>query len=79
MSYGEEIAMAWNYAPLWKLLIDRNMKRTDLLSTAKIYSQTLAKMGKNEPVSMDVLGRICTALNCRLEDIVEFIPDPKES
>ena len=53
--------MAWNYAPLWKILIDRNMKRTDLLSKAKIYSQTLAKMGKNEAVSMDALGRICQA------------------
>ena len=67
--------MAWNYAPLWKLLIDRN--RTDLLSKAKIYSQTLAKMGKNETVSMDALGRICQALDCRIEDIVEFVPEEK--
>lgn len=67
--------MAWNYAPLWKLLIDRNMKRTDLLSKAKIYSQTLAKMGKNEPVSLEVLGRICAALDCRIEDIVEYVPE----
>ena len=67
--------MAWNYAPLWKSLIDRNMKRTDLLTTAKIYSQTLAKMGKNETVSMDALGRICQALNCKIQDIVEFVPD----
>ena len=70
--------MSWNYAPLWKILIDRNMKRTDLLSVAKIYSQTLAKMGKNEAVSMDALGRICAALNCRIEDIVEFVPDVEE-
>lgn len=67
--------MAWNYAPLWKLLIDRKMKRTDLLDMAKIYSQTLAKMGKNEPISMETLGRICEALDCRIEDVVEFIPD----
>ena len=69
--------MSWNYTPLWKLLIDRNMKRTDLLSKAKIYSQTLAKMGKNEAVSMDALGRICEALQCRIEDIVEYIPEER--
>ena len=71
--------MSWNYAPLWKILIDRNMKRTDLLSKAKIYSQTLAKMGKNEAVSMDALGRICQALDCRIEDVVEFVPEKKGS
>ncbi|NLB79196.1 MAG: helix-turn-helix transcriptional regulator [Clostridiaceae bacterium] len=69
--------MAWSYSPLWKLLIDRNMKKTDLLSVAGIYSQTLANMGKNKPVSMDVLGKICLALNCRIEDILEFIPEDK--
>ena len=70
--------MPWSYAPLWKLLIDRNMKRTDLLEVAGIYSQTLAKMGKNEAISMDTLGRICAALNCRIEDIVEFIPEQQD-
>ncbi|WP_297290621.1 helix-turn-helix domain-containing protein [uncultured Flavonifractor sp.] len=70
--------MSWNYAPLWKILIDRNMKRTDLLSNAKIYSQTLAKMGKNEAVSMDALGRICQALDCRIEDVVEFVPEKNQ-
>ena len=69
--------MAWSYAPLWKLLIDRNMKKTDLLSVAGIYSQTLANMGKNNPVSMDVLGKICLALDCRIEDIILFIPEDK--
>lgn len=69
--------MAWNYAPLWKLLIDRKMKRTDLLDSAKIYSQTLAKMGKDEPVSMDCLGRICEALDCQLGDIVEYVAGQK--
>lgn len=67
--------MPWSYAPLWKLLIDRNMKRTDLLQVAGIYSQTLAKMGKNEAISMDTLEKICAALNCRIGDIVEFVPD----
>ncbi|MGI6124391.1 MAG: helix-turn-helix domain-containing protein [Acetivibrionales bacterium] len=69
--------MAWSYAPLWKLLIDRGMKRTDLLSVAGIYSQTLANMGKNKPVSLDVLGRICSALGCRIEDVIVYVPDDK--
>ncbi|HHX37343.1 MAG TPA: helix-turn-helix transcriptional regulator [Clostridiaceae bacterium] len=69
--------MAWSYAPLWKLLIDRGMKKTDLLSLAGMYSQTLANMGKNKTISMDVLGKICSALECRIEDIVEYIPEEK--
>ena len=69
--------MPWSYAPLWKLLIDRNMKKTDLFEVAGIYSKTLAKLGKNETVSMDALEKICIALNCRIEDIVEFVPEEK--
>lgn len=49
------------------------MKRTDLLSVAGIYSQTLANMGKGKSVSLDVLGRICSALDCRIEDIIEYV------
>lgn len=69
--------MPWSYAPLWKLLIDRGMKKTDLLSVAGIYSQTLANMGKNKTISMDVLGRICSVLECHIEDIIEYIPEDK--
>ncbi len=67
--------MAWSYKGLWKLLIDNDLKRTDLLTVAKIHPNTLARMGKNEPVSMEALGKICKALDCKLEDIVEYIPD----
>ena len=67
--------MAWSYTSLWKLLIDRNMKRTDLISLAGINSRTLAKMGRNETVSMDALGRVCQLLDCKIEDIVEYVPD----
>lgn len=70
--------MAWSYNRLWKLLIDKKMKRTDLLSVAKINRKTLANMGKDETISMDALGKICTALNCHIEDIVEFVPDCQE-
>lgn len=67
--------MSWSYNKLWKLLIDRKMKRTDLLSLAKINSKTLASMGKDETVSMDALGKVCGALHCRIEDVLEYIPE----
>ena len=67
--------MPWSYNRLWKLLIDKNLKKTDLLSMAKINRKTLANMGKNETVSMDALEKICASLNCRIEDIVEFVPE----
>lgn len=67
--------MAWSYNRLWKMLIDKKMKRTDLLTIASINPKTLSSMGKDKPVSMDALGRICAALNCRIEDIVEYIPE----
>lgn len=67
--------MSWSYERLWILLIQRKMKRTELIKLAGINSNALAHMGKDEPVTMDTLAKVCTALNCRLEDIVEFIPD----
>lgn len=67
--------MSWSYKKLWVLLIERGMKRTDLLHTAGINTNALAHMGKDEAVTMDALGKICKALNCRIEDIVEYIPD----
>ncbi len=72
---GDDV-VAWSYNGLWKLLIDKKMKKTDLLTVAGLNPKTLARMGKDETVSMDALGKLCTALNCRIEDIVEFVPDP---
>ena len=69
--------MAWSYDRLWIMLIQRKMKRTQLKEAAHISSVALAKMGKNQPITMESLGKICTALDCRIEDIVEFIPDEK--
>jgi len=69
--------MAVSYNKLWKLLIDKNMKRIDLRTTAKISSGTLAKLGKNEGVSTEVLVRICHALECDIGDIMEVLPDKK--
>ena len=60
------------YKKLWKLLIDKNLKRTDLKKLAGISSASLAKLGKDENVSMDVLQKLCMALNCDIGYIVEM-------
>ena len=70
--------MAASYKKLWKLLIDRDMKKKDLRELTKISSSTIAKMTKNEPVSTDVLIQICAVLNCDVGDIMEIVPDNKE-
>lgn len=62
--------MSLNYNNLWKLLIDKNLKRTDLINLADISSNVLARMGKNEPVSLESLEKICIALDCSIQDIV---------
>ena len=69
--------MPWSYDPLWKLLIDKKIKRTQLISLIGMQSQTIANMGKNLPVSMDTLEKLCAYLDCRIEDIVEYIPEEK--
>ena len=61
-----------NYKKLWKLLIDKDMKKTDLLAVAGINSNILAKMGKGEGVSLESLQKICKALDCEIGDIVEL-------
>lgn len=68
----------WNYNKLWKLLIDKGMLKKDLLRSSNINPSTMAKMGKNLAVSMDVLGRICQALGCNIGDIVDYVPPQKE-
>ena len=65
--------MSVSYNKLWKLLIDRNMKRTELRIAAGISSSTLAKLGKNESVTTDVLVRICKTLNCDIGEIMEVV------
>lgn len=63
------------YNNLFKLLIDKGLKRSDLAKMCNLSSPTMAKLSKNEYVSMDVLVRICKELNCRIEEIVEVVPD----
>ncbi len=65
--------MKVSYNKLWKLLIDRGLKKTELAEAIKISPNTMAKMGKNENVSMDVISRICGYLKCDVGDIMEFI------
>ena len=70
--------MAVSYKKLWKLLIDKDIKKKDLCAQAGISPATITKMGKNGHVTTEVLLKICTALNCGIDDIMEIIPDPKE-
>lgn len=68
---GDTLAFCYN--KLWKLLIDKNMKKMDLKKEAKIGSTTLAKLSKNQTVSMEVIQKICKVLNCNICDIVDIV------
>ena len=63
----------FSYTKLWKLLLDKKMLKKDLIDATGINPSTMAKLGKDLPVSMEVLGRICVALNCNIGDIVDVI------
>ena len=67
--------MKFSYSKLRKILIDKKMMKKDLMAKATITSSTMAKMGKDQPVSMEVLGRICEALDCNIGDIVDYIKE----
>ena len=66
-----------SYNRLWKILIDKNMKRKDLQEAANISSASVAKLGKSENISTDILLRICEELDCDLTDIMELMPGEK--
>lgn len=67
--------MAFSYKNLWYLLVKIELNKTDFREKAGISTSTLAKLGKNEYVSMDVLDKICTSLGCRIEEIIEYVPN----
>ena len=67
--------MAVSYKKLWKLLIDRDMKKKDLAKVADISNYTITKMSKGENVTVDTLTKICSALHCDITDIMELVPD----
>lgn len=70
-----EATMAANYNKLWKILIDRNMRKEDLRLAAGLTTTAIAKLGRNETVHMDILFKICKALDCGIEDILEVIKE----
>lgn len=67
--------MAVSYKRLWKLLIDKDMKKVDLERKAGITHYALSKLTQSKDVSTEVLSKICTALDCTIEDIMEFVPE----
>lgn len=67
--------MAVCYNKLWKLLIDKKMTKTQLCKAAKVSTNAIAKMGRDEDVRVEVLVKICGALDCNIEDIMEIIPE----
>ena len=69
--------MAISYKRLWKLLIDKYMKKKDLCVRAGISPASVTKMGRNGHVTTEILLKICIALNCQIEDIMEIVPDEK--
>lgn len=75
---GRKIPMEISYKKLWKLLIDKDMKKKDLLAAAGISWASVTKLSKGEAVSMEVLMKICSALECNIGDIMDLIPDEEK-
>lgn len=67
--------MRISYNPLWKMLIDKGMNKKDLREKSGISTASIAKLGKGENITTDVLLRICEALDCNINDIMETLPD----
>lgn len=70
--------MSRSYNKLWKLMIDKRINKTKLRTEAKISSNAMAKLGKDESVSLETLEKICDVLNCKLDDIVDYDLEEKE-
>ena len=66
-----------SYNKLFNMLIDKGMKKTDLVKEAGLTPATLARLSKGKVVSMETIIKICECLNCRIEDVIELIPDEK--
>jgi len=69
--------MTVSYDKLWKILKEREMMKTDLVRAAKISTNAMAKLGRNEDVRVGVLVKICLCLDCTFNDIIEIIPNKK--
>lgn len=71
--------MAVSYKRLFKLMIDKKMRKKDLCELAGVSTSTMSKMGRDEIVSLEVIDRICQKLNCNIEDVLEIQPDSPDS
>lgn len=71
--------MRISYNPLWKMLIDKGMNRKELREVSGISSASIAKLGKGENITTDVLIKICKALDCKVEDIIETVEDDSDT
>ena len=67
--------MVWSYENLWILLLQRNIKKSDLVEMAGITSNAIAQMSRNEEVTMKTLRKLCIALECNIQDIVQLVPE----
>lgn len=63
--------MSFSYKPLWKLLIDKDMSKKDLMDATNISKSTMDKMGRSEIISLEIVDRLCNYFNCRVEDVIE--------
>ncbi|ERK47135.1 helix-turn-helix domain-containing protein [Eubacterium ramulus] len=70
--------MAVSYKKLFKLLIDRDMKKKELKELSGIRNSTMTKLANNENVTVEVMAKICNALNCSMDDVIEILPDREE-
>ena len=70
--------MAVSYKKLFKLLIDRDMKKKELKELSGIGNSTMTKLANNENVTVEVMAKICNALNCSMDDVIEILPDKEE-
>ena len=70
--------MSISYNKLWKRLIDLNLNKTQLREKAGISTNAIAKLGRNEPVSLETIDKICKALGCNIGDVIDILPQEKE-
>ena len=70
--------MGISFRPLWILLINKGMKKTDLLKAANLSPPTLAKLSKNKPIDTRTLEKICAVLQCQPGDVIEYVPDDEK-
>ena len=69
----EVLSVAFSYKPLWKLLIDKELSKKELMRETGISKSTMDKMGRGQPVSMDIIERLCSHFHCQIEDVVEHV------